>query len=139
MKSSLRLAGLAAATVGLMWSAAVQAQQPIKIGFISTMSGPEGVLGRDLSDGFKLALKHADNRFGGRPVQVVYGDDQVKPDVGRQVVDRMLESDKVQIVTGIKLQASSAIRASLLPPSSMIRTMKAWASFCARRATRKSI
>ncbi len=113
MKSSLRLAGLAAATVGLMWSAAVQAQQPIKIGFISTMSGPEGVLGRDLSDGFKLALKHADNRFGGRPVQVVYGDDQVKPDVGRQVVDRMLESDKVQIVTGINF--SNVLLAVLKP------------------------
>ena len=77
------------------------AQTPIKIGFVSTMSGPEGVLGRDLSDGFKLALKQADNKFGGRPVEVVWGDDQFKPDVGRQVVDKMLESDRVQIVTGI--------------------------------------
>ena len=102
MRHSVRLAALAAAGLGLgLTGGGAQAQSPIKIGFISSMSGPEGVLGRDLSDGFKLALKQVGNKFGGRPVEVVYGDDQVKPDVGRQVVDKMLESDKVQIVTGI--------------------------------------
>jgi branched-chain amino acid transport system substrate-binding protein len=80
---------------------AAWAQSPIKIGFISSMSGPEGVIGRDLSDGFKLAITQGGNKMGGRPVEIVWGDDQVKPDVGRQVVDKMLESDKVQIVTGI--------------------------------------
>ncbi len=77
------------------------AVDPIRIGFVATMSGPEGVLGRDVSDGFKLALKETNTRLGGRPVQMVWGDDQAKPDIGRQIVDKMLESDHVQIVTGI--------------------------------------
>lgn len=81
---------------------AVQAQQsPIKIGFISSYTGPEAGTTRDLSDGWKLAIKLMDNKIAGRPVEVVYGDDQFKPDIGRQVVDKMVQSDKVQIITGI--------------------------------------
>lgn len=77
------------------------AQAPIKVGFISTFSGPQGVLGQELGDGFKLALKHTGGKLGGRPAQVVYGDDQAKPDIGRQVADKMVESDRVQILTGV--------------------------------------
>lgn len=77
------------------------AAPPIKVGFISTFSGPQGVLGQELGDGFKLALKHTGGKLGGRPAQVVFGDDQAKPDIGRQVADKMVESDRVQIITGI--------------------------------------
>ncbi len=77
------------------------AATPIKVGFISTFSGPQGVLGQELGDGFKLALKHTGGKLGGRPAQVVFGDDQAKPDIGRQVADKMVESDRVQIITGI--------------------------------------
>ena len=101
MTRAFRLAAMAATCALALGTGSAFAQSPIKIGFVSSMSGPEGVLGRDLSDGFKLALKHAGNKFGGRNVEVVWGDDQVKPDVGRQVVDKMLESDRVHIVTGI--------------------------------------
>ena len=82
--------------------AAVQAQQtPIKIGFISSYTGPEAGTTRDISDGWKLAIKLMDNKMAGRPVEIVYGDDQFKPDIGRQLVDKMVQSDKVQIITGI--------------------------------------
>jgi len=77
-----------------------QSQSPIKIGFVSTLSGPSGVLGQEVSDGFKLALKKSNGLLGGRVVQVTYGDDKGAPDVGRQLVDKMVESDGVQIVTG---------------------------------------
>ncbi len=102
MKQSLRWAA-ATALGSCMALAAVPAfaQSPLKIGFVSTMSGPEGVIGRDLADAFKLAVTTGGSKMGGRPVEVVYGDDQLKPDVGRQVVDKMLESDKAQIITGI--------------------------------------
>ena len=95
MKKTL-LAAIAVALAG-----AAHAQEPIKIGFISTMSGPQGVLGQELADGFKLGLKHSGNKLGGRAVEVVWGDDQAKPDVGRQVADKMIESDQVHIVTGV--------------------------------------
>ena len=102
MKASVRIAALATVAAGAFLAAsAAFAQAPIKIGFISSMSGPEGVIGRDLKDAFDLAIKNGGGKMGGRLVEMVYGDDQVKPDVGRQVADKMLDSDKVQIVTGI--------------------------------------
>lgn len=104
--------GTGFAALGVLTQAAF-AQAPLKIGFVTTMSGPEGVIGRDITDGFKLALAHAGNKMGGRPVEVVYGDDQVKPDIGRQVVDKMIESDKVQIVSGIIF--SNVLLASIKP------------------------
>ncbi len=100
MKHSFRIAVLAGVAATFAASAA-RAQTPLKIGFVSSMSGPEGVIGRDLLDAFNLALKDKNNTMGGRPVQVVVGDDQVKPDVGRAVVDKMIDSDKVDLLTGI--------------------------------------
>ena len=82
-------------------SASAQDKSPIKLGFISTMSGPQGVLGQELANGFKLGLEATGNKLGGRPVEVVWGDDQAAPDVGRQVADKMIDSDRVQIVTGV--------------------------------------
>lgn len=87
--------------VSLISSLPAMGQEPIKIGFISTLSGPQGALGNELADGFKLGLKRVGDKLGGRPVQVVYGDDQAKPDVGRQLAEKMVVSDKVNIVTGI--------------------------------------
>ncbi|WP_168879667.1 ABC transporter substrate-binding protein [Rhizobium sp. P28RR-XV] len=92
---------LSMAAVFAMLPFAVFAQEPIKIGFISTFSGPQGVLGTELSDGFKLGLRHTQQKLGSRDVEIVYGDDQAKPDIGRQLADKMIESDRVQIVTGI--------------------------------------
>ncbi len=90
-----------AAMLAMMPSFATSAAEPIKIGFISTFSGPQGGLGQELVDGFKLGLEHKKDALGGRPVKVVYGDDQAKPDIGRQIANKMIESNKVQIVTGI--------------------------------------
>ena len=89
--------------LGLMLCLATPAgaEEPIRIGFISTLSGPQGVLGQELLDGFKLGLQHTQNKLGGRPVMLVTGDDQAKPDTGRQLADRMIESDHVDIVTGV--------------------------------------
>lgn len=77
------------------------AEEPIRIGFLSTFSGPGGQLGQELLDGFKLGLAATGDKLGGRPVEVIQGDDQAKPDVGRQVADKMIERDKVQILTGV--------------------------------------
>ena len=95
---SMMLAALLATTC----SAAALAQTgPVKIGFISTFSGPGGSLGQEVLDGFKLGLKATGGTLGGRAVELIQGDDQAKPDVGRQVADKMIESDRVHIVSGI--------------------------------------
>jgi branched-chain amino acid transport system substrate-binding protein len=77
------------------------AAENVKIGYIATMSGPGASLGTDILDGFKLGMKHCGDKLGGLPVDLVVGDDQLKPDVGVQVASRMIEKDKVDFVTGI--------------------------------------
>lgn len=90
-----------AACTAVLAPAALAQQDPIKIGFISTFSGPTGQLGQELLDGFKLGIKSTGGTLGGRPVEVIEGDDQAKPDTGRQLADKMVESDRVQIITGV--------------------------------------
>jgi branched-chain amino acid transport system substrate-binding protein len=77
------------------------AQQKIKIGFITTMSGPQGVIGAYMKDSVELALDHLGRKVGGLDAEVVYGDDQTKPDVGVQVAEEMLKKHNVDIVAGI--------------------------------------
>lgn len=79
----------------------VHAQSPIKIGYLGTFSGPIGALGQDNYDGFMLALEQRDGKLGGTPVQVLKEDDQFKPDVGLQIVQKLVEKEKVQIITGV--------------------------------------
>jgi branched-chain amino acid transport system substrate-binding protein len=77
----------------------VQAQ--VKIGFINTFSGGRAVFGQHQKDGFELALDHLGRKLGGLEVEVIYGDDQTKPDVGVQLADEMVKKHKVHFVTGI--------------------------------------
>lgn len=94
-------AGIAASFAVLIAAGSACAQEPIKVGFLSTFSGPSGQLGQELLDGFNLAVEQNGGNLGGRRVEIVQGDDQAKPDVARQVADKMLERDKVQIITGV--------------------------------------
>lgn len=73
----------------------------LKIGFMNTFSGPGGALGSEQYDGFMLGIELAGGKLGGRDVEVIKVDDQLKPDVARQLVDRLLKRDKVDIVVGI--------------------------------------
>ena len=77
------------------------AQEKLKIGFITTLSGPQGVIGEDMKNSVELALDHLGRKVGGLDVEVIYGDDQVKPDVGKQLADEMLKKHKVNFVAGI--------------------------------------
>jgi branched-chain amino acid transport system substrate-binding protein len=77
------------------------AQQKLKIGFITTFSGPQGVMGQYMKDSVELALDHLGRKIGGMEVEMIYGDDQLKPDVGVQVAEQMLKKDQVDFVSGI--------------------------------------
>lgn len=96
----MKLATLALPTL-LALSCGAQAADKVKIGFVSTLSGPLSALGIEIRDGFQLALKETGNKIGGLPVEVVEGDDQASPDVGKQMADRMLKRDKVDFMTGV--------------------------------------
>lgn len=85
----------------LICGGASDAADEIKIGYMATLSGPAASLGIDILDGFKLGLQHCGDELGGLPVELVVGDDQLKPGVGVQVATRMIEKDRVDILTGI--------------------------------------
>jgi branched-chain amino acid transport system substrate-binding protein len=89
------------------------AQQSVKIGFVSTFSGPTAVIGNDMRNSFELALDHLGRKMGGKPVEVIYEDDQQKPEVGVQKSQKLIESDKVNFVVGFIW--SNVLLASLKP------------------------
>lgn len=94
-------AAAAVLALGAACGAQVHAQSPIKIGYLGTFSGPIGALGQDNYDGFMLALEQREGKLGGTPVQVLKEDDQFKPDVGLQIVQKLVEKEKVPIITGV--------------------------------------
>jgi branched-chain amino acid transport system substrate-binding protein len=96
MKSAFWLAGAAA----LVLTSPAIAGETIKIGFVSTFSGPTAVIGNDMRNSFELALDHLGRKMGGKPVEVIYEDDQQKPDVGKQKTEKLVQSDKVDFITG---------------------------------------
>ncbi|MDE2578310.1 MAG: ABC transporter substrate-binding protein [Hyphomicrobiales bacterium] len=91
----------AAALLCGTFSVAARAEDPVKIGFLSTFSGPGAALGQEVLDGFKLGLEASGGKIGGRPVELFQADDQAKPDVGRQQADKMVERDKINVLTGV--------------------------------------
>jgi len=90
---------LGAGLLGLSLSAA-SAQEPLKIGLVSVLSGPQAALGQQVRDGFQLAIKDLGGKIAGRPVEVVVIDDELKPDVAVSKVRGLLEKDKVDFVVG---------------------------------------
>jgi branched-chain amino acid transport system substrate-binding protein len=96
MKTAYLLAGAAA----LALSSPAFAGDSIKIGFVSTFSGPTAVIGNDMRNSFELALDHLGRKMGGKPVEVIYEDDGQKPDVGKQKTEKLVQSDHVDFIAG---------------------------------------
>jgi branched-chain amino acid transport system substrate-binding protein len=109
MKSFL----MGTAALVALGTAPAAAQQSVKIGFVSTFSGPTAVIGNDMRNSFELALDHLGRKMGGKPVEVIYEDDQQKPEVGVQKSQKLIESDKVNFVVGYIW--SNVLLASLKP------------------------
>jgi branched-chain amino acid transport system substrate-binding protein len=76
------------------------AADKVRIGFASTLSGPSAALGVDIRDAFQLAIKLNGGKLGGLPAEVLVGDDQFKPEVGRQLAEKYVKLDKVNFLTG---------------------------------------
>jgi branched-chain amino acid transport system substrate-binding protein len=96
MKFAVWLAGAAA----LLLAGPAAAGDTVKIGFVSTFSGPTAVIGNDMRNSFELALDHLGRKMGGKPVEVIYEDDGQKPDIGKQKTEKLVQSDKVDFIAG---------------------------------------
>jgi branched-chain amino acid transport system substrate-binding protein len=88
-------------------------EKAVKIGFVSSFSGPVAAIGNDMRNAFELGLDHVGRKLGGLPVEVIYEDDEVKPDVGAQKTQKLIESDHVDFVVGYIW--SNVLLASLKP------------------------
>src|SRR6266540_3387509 len=104
---------VAGAILALAAGPAMAQQKTVKIGFISTFSGPTAVIGNDMRNSFELALDHLGRKMGGLPVEVIYEDDQQKPEVGKQKTEKVIQSDHVNFIAGYIW--SNVLLASLKP------------------------
>ncbi|HYG55003.1 MAG TPA: ABC transporter substrate-binding protein [Burkholderiales bacterium] len=77
------------------------AANELKIGYLSTLSGPAGAIGVEIRDGFNLALKMAGGKLGGLPTEVIFADDTLNPETGKQLAERLLKRDRVNLMTGV--------------------------------------
>src|SRR5512145_1993097 len=86
--------------IALALALPAHAADKIKIGFISTLSGPNAAIGIDIRDAFNLAIKLNGGRLGGLPAEVLVSDDQLKPENAKQIAERYLRLEKVDFITG---------------------------------------
>jgi len=97
---------LGAATIAAMATFAMGGLQPvwaedsIKIGFVSTFSGPQAAIGEDMRRSVDLAVEHLSGKIAGKKIEIVYEDDQFKPDVGKARSEKLVQQDKVNFIAG---------------------------------------
>lgn len=90
----------ATCALALMASAAGAQDDTVKVGFVTTLTTPAAVIGQDMVDAVNLAQEHFGTEVAGRTVEIIFEDDGFKPEVGRQKVEKLIQSDEVDIVAG---------------------------------------
>jgi branched-chain amino acid transport system substrate-binding protein len=102
MRSLPKTVALAATLLaGMAPPAAAEPAKSIRIGLVTTLTGPPAVLGQHTRDGFQFAVKQLGGKIGGIPAEVLVVDDELKPEVGIQRVQNLIERDKVDTIVGI--------------------------------------
>ncbi|GGF81744.1 ABC transporter substrate-binding protein [Azorhizobium oxalatiphilum] len=96
---SVRTGLLAALSLALC--SALALAEPVKVGFVATLSGPSAPLGVHMRNGFQLAVKELGGQLGGQPTEVIVVDDELKPDVAVSKVKGLLDRDKVDVIAGV--------------------------------------
>src|SRR3970040_2009107 len=73
---------------------------PIKVGLLLSYTGVFAELGKEVTNGFQLALEERGGRVAGRAIEVRQEDDENKPDVGLTKSRKLVERDRVHVVIG---------------------------------------
>lgn len=97
----LRSLASVALAAGSLFVGTTAAADTVKVGLLSTLSGPSAALGVDIRDGFALGVQHSGGTLGGLKAEVIVADDQFNPEAARQTVERLIRRDKVDFMTGI--------------------------------------
>jgi branched-chain amino acid transport system substrate-binding protein len=91
----------AAAAIALIACGVANAQTPVKIGVITTLSGAGAVLGLEIKKGVDLAVEKLGNKIGNAPIELTMLDDQQKPEIGREAAIQLARKNKVDFVVGM--------------------------------------
>ena len=89
----------------------------IRIGHISTLSGPAGADGTEMLNAYNLALEQTGGKLGGIPVTLITGDDQGRPQIGIQLARQMIERDEIHFMSGLQLSHVGEAVASVVIPT----------------------
>jgi branched-chain amino acid transport system substrate-binding protein len=95
-----------ATPLALVSSAGLAQAPPLKIGVILPLSGSFAPNGEDALTGLKIYFDSINNEVAGRKIQMIVEDEQGRPDVALTKARKLVENDKVQILTGF---VSSAV------------------------------
>lgn len=71
-----------------------------KIGFVTTLTTPAAVIGKDMENAVNLAMEHLGGKAGDVDLEVIFGDDGFAPETGKQVTDKLVKQDNVDFVAG---------------------------------------
>jgi branched-chain amino acid transport system substrate-binding protein len=83
-----------------------QAKGPIKIGFITTLTGPVAANGKDMLSGLQVYLDEIGYQVAGRKIELIVEDDEAAPAPALTKGRKLVEKDGVHVITGL-LAASS--------------------------------
>ena len=117
-RTLLCASALGATALALPGIARAQAQ-PVKIGLVAVLTGPQAALGTHLRDGFQLGMRHLENRLGGRAAEVLVIDDELRPDAAVTKVRAALERDRCDFIVGVVF---SNILAAIMRPVTETQT-----------------
>ena len=84
----------------LLIATPTHAADAVKIGFITTLTTPAGVIGKDMVNAVNLALEHIDHKMAGLNVELIVEDDGFKPEIGKQKTDKLVKQNAVHFVAG---------------------------------------
>ncbi len=88
------------AAAGMLAVSPALAADKVKIGYVTTITTPAGVIGKDVVDAVNLALKDIGGKMAGLPVELFMEDDGFKPAIGKQKTDKLVKQNKVDFVAG---------------------------------------
>lgn len=92
---------IAASLLASVMSGTGMAQaESVKIGFVTTLTTPAGVIGADIKDALELAIEQIGGKMGNLDVDLIMEDDGFKPDIGKQKTDKLVKQDDVDFVAG---------------------------------------
>ncbi|WP_223861615.1 ABC transporter substrate-binding protein [Geminicoccus harenae] len=80
---------------------AVARSEPLRIGLLTSLSGPFTSLGESMRAGLELLIADAGGQMGGRPVELLVEDDGGKPEEGLRKVRKLIAQDGIDVLGGV--------------------------------------